>query len=197
MRSSASSLSQFLSITSVALALLGVACSDDGGDCGTGGAPGSITATFGDQTLTYETLTSLAGNDCPEQGAPSGVVSVTVEGFVAAGRESGLITFCIPRPDELNGSRTLGYNAPSQVHLPDLTARLTIGGSSCDFVLDTSMPPTGTVVGSGVCDNAENESGFALDVSGSGMLKPAATSTCTANVPFTLQGRVAVTKRMQ
>ncbi|HEY4182115.1 MAG TPA: hypothetical protein VGM90_34970 [Kofleriaceae bacterium] len=201
MRSSASSLSRFLSITSVALAsLLGGACSGGGSDCGTGGADATLDATVGGQTITYETLTSLAGNDCPDTvtPAPTGVVSLSIEGLVATGGADGRITFCIPRPDKGDGDHAISKTDPFGIRLEDLTAKISPNSVECDYHLDTANPPTGTAVGSGICDGGENAAGFALDITASGTLvgQPTNPPTCMASVPLSIQGTVAVTKRM-
>ena len=77
------------------LAISVAACGDDGGTtCGPGGAPmDGLTAGNGsDVALVYENLTASANNDCPDPSAPSGVISLTINGSEKGG--TGLITFC-------------------------------------------------------------------------------------------------------
>jgi hypothetical protein len=67
---------------------------------------------------------------------------------------NGLITLCIPRPDQLNGTVPLG----SGIKVIDLNA----SDPSCTYALVRTQLPTGTVKGEGVCDNGTNAAGFAL-----------------------------------
>ncbi|HEY4058992.1 MAG TPA: hypothetical protein VGM39_20395 [Kofleriaceae bacterium] len=147
--------------------------------------------------MTYETLTSLAGNDCPDTvtPAPAGVVSITIEGLVDGARERGFITFCIPRPDKGNGSHAISATDPLGIRLIDLAYTETV---YCKYHIDSANRPTGTIVGSGVCDNADNAAGFALGVTMSGTLigDTANDQTCDKTKPLSIQGPVAVTKRM-
>lgn len=190
MPSSLTSPSRFRSSTSLALLLL-VACDGDE-TCGVGDAPASgLVASTGAVALTYGDLSSLSGNDCPDPTAPSGVVSLSIEGRTADG--TGLVTFCIPRPDLLGtGARALG-NTPSMadVRVIDLTG--TADGCTYDF--ESTLPaPTGTVTATGVCANGTDPAGFALTVDGTVTV----TRTCGAtvdSVTLELAGTVAVTSR--
>ena len=85
--------SPFPSTTSLLLAstfAMGcVGCGDD--ECGPMGAqPAALLASSAEVTLTYGSLTSLVGNDCPAVDPPPGVISVSVEGrqVDAAARQS-------------------------------------------------------------------------------------------------------------
>lgn len=183
MPSSLISLSLFLSATSVAL----VGCG--GGDsCGPGGAPAvGLLASSSDVTLTFGNFTSRAGNDCPAAGAPDGVVSLSIEGMQTDG--TGLVTFCVPRPDLLgSGDRTLGLDgSTADVRIIDVIG----AANACTFAIDKTRIPTGIADGSGVCDHGTNSAGFALTVDGALTLR----RTCGAtvdSVAVTLAGTVAI-----
>ena len=186
MPSSLTLLSRCLSSISV-LALAG--CPGDGESCGPDGAPAEIAATHAEFSLTYSNLSSLSGNDCPAPDAPSGVISLSIEGTQVGG--TGRITFCIPRPDLLADGRTLGTSTNmGQLRIVDL------GGmaNGCTFVHNSAMPPSGMAKGTGVCKNGTDAAGFALELTGTVNLK----RTCGAtvdNVALTLGGKVAVTSR--
>jgi hypothetical protein len=178
-----------LCLSSTSLVLLG-GCPSDGETCGPEGAPANgITASAGSDTLTYGSLSSLSGNDCPEASAPSGVVSLSIEGTLVGG--TGRVTFCIPRPDLLAEGRTLGANlANVEMRLVDFSGE----ANGCTFARDPAMPPTGTGTGTGVCNNGTDPAGFALALTGTIHAK----RTCGAtvdDVSLTLAGKVAVTSR--
>ncbi len=180
----------------LALAGLGAAaiapagCSDDA--CGPGGAPASgLVASSDLVALTYGGLSGLLGNDCPDPAAPEGVISLSIEGR-QADDPSGLITFCIPRPDLLmQGDRTLGHTTSSaDVRIVDLRGN----ADGCAYEIDRTQPPTGAAQATGVCDNGDSPDGFALSLDGAVSLR----RTCGAtvdSVPVTLRGRVAVSRR--
>ena len=195
MPSSPTAPSRFLSSTSPVLVLLAgsllTGCPSDGDTCGPEGAPAEgITASNGsDITLTYGGLSSLSGNDCPDPAAPSGVISLSIEGTQVGG--TGLLTLCIPRPDLLKDGRTLGTTGNmGQLRVVDFSAM----ANGCTFALDSTMPPTGTATGTGVCKNGTDPAGFALAIAGTINLR----RTCGATVDtvaLTLAGEVAVTSR--
>jgi hypothetical protein len=190
MHSSFTAPSRFLS--SISLALLLAACPNGGDDCGVGDAPASpINATNGtDITLAYENLSSLAGNDCPDAAAPSGVVSLSIEG-TQIGNPGGRLTFCTGRPDLLKNGRALGTTqSMGEIRIIDFSG----AANGCTFTLDSSMPPTGTAKGTGVCKNGTDAAGFALEITGTVNLR----RTCGMaidSVALTLSGKVAVTSR--
>lgn len=168
-------------------------CGDDGGDtCGPGAASSSdLVASNADLTLTYESLTSLVGNDCPAADAPAGVISVSIEGH-QLGDDTQRFTICIPRPDLLNtGGRTLGTSqSMADVRIFDVSG---IAGG-CTYALDSTVPPTGTVSGMGVCENGDSTAGFALEFDGTVSLA----RTCGATidtVSVSLAGTIAVARR--
>ena len=148
-----------------------------------------LTASNADVTLTFGNLSSLSGNDCPDPSAPSGVISLSIEGAQVGG--TGLITFCIPRPDLLEDGRALGSTGSmGQIRVIDFSGM----ANGCTFALDSSMPPTGTGKGTGVCKNGTDAAGFALELTGTVNLR----RTCSAtidSVALTLSGKVAVTSR--
>lgn len=166
-------------------------CPSDGDSCGPGGAPAEgITASNGsDLTLTYGNLSSLSGNDCPAPDAPTGVISLSIEGSQVGG--GGLLTLCIPRPDLLTAGRALGTTASmGELRVIDFSGM----ANGCTFALDSTMPPTGTGTGAGVCNNGTDPAGFALELTGTINLR----RTCGATVDtvaLSLAGKVAVTSR--
>lgn len=171
----------FLSSISLALAALG-GCSDDA--CGPGDAPATgLIVGDQDQKLTFGNLTSSANNDCPDSSAPAGVVSLTVGGSQTDGQ--GLLTLCIPRPDQLPGGVTLG--GTTGVRIIDLHGQF----NGCDYSIEQTRPVSGTVIGTGVCDNGTNGAGYALSFDGHLSVKrecPTATDTIAVNI----SGEVAV-----
>ncbi|MDQ3334849.1 MAG: hypothetical protein M4D80_06800 [Myxococcota bacterium] len=179
--------SLFLSSTSLFLV---AGCPSDGESCGPEGAPATISASNGsDITLTYSGLSSLSGNDCPEPNTPAGIVSLSIEGTLASG--IGRLTFCIPRPDLLADGRTLGtMGNMGQFRVVDFSGE----ANGCTFMHKSSMPPSGTAIGTGVCKNGTDAAGFALELNGTVNL----TRTCGATedtVSVTLAGKVTVTSR--
>lgn len=185
-------LSRSPSITS-ALALaasLGLAagCGDSSDDCGTRGAPASGLVTAGTgATLTFGAMSASPNNDCPVDGAPSGVTSLTIIGTQTDGQ--GRITLCVGRPDRLaSGTQALGTTAgQGQVALVDLAG----SSNGCTLAFDTTAAPTGTVTVTGMCNNGENANGFSLVLDGAlTMIRTCGQTVDTLAV--TLTGRVAV-----
>jgi hypothetical protein len=173
-----------------ALGALGAAgCGDD--SCGPGNAPAQgLVAAIGMMSLEYGDLTSLTGNDCPDPAAPAGVISVSIEGRQTG--ESGLITFCIPRPDLLmEGDRTLGTStSTADVRVIDLSGTT----AGCTFALERTQAPAGAARATGVCGNGDAPDGFALSIDGTVALRRTCGATSETLVA-TLRGRVAVTRR--
>ncbi len=185
MRSSLMWRSRFLLTTS----LVAASASGCGDDCGPGGAAiNGLVASSIETTLTYGSLIARAGNDCPAADA-GGVVSLTIEGKQAPDPSLGLITFCIPRPDQLDaGSHTLGTSqSMADVKIIDLQG----SADNCTYSLDSTRPPTGDATGTGVCGNGTSSKGFALIIDGAVSLR----RTCGAtidNIAVTLTGTVEV-----
>jgi len=155
-----------------------------------GAASSGLVASSSDVTLTYGNLTSLAGNDCPAVDPPAGVVSVSVEGTQTDG--TGLITFCIPRPDLLeSGMRGLGTSlSMADIRIFDLTGSF----NNCTFTFDSTRPPTGFAGALGVCGNGVDPAGFGIDFDAAVSLR----RTCGATVDtvaVTLTGLIAVALR--
>lgn len=174
----------FLSSISLAAALAG--CSDD--TCGPGTAPDKgLLVGDQDQMLTFGSLVSSANNDCRDASAPAGVVSLTIGGTQSNG--TGLVTLCIPRPDQLAASVPLGgVNAAfPAVQIIDLSGT----ANGCDYAIETARPVTGTVLGRGVCNNGTDKAGYALVIDGHISVRrtcPTATDTIAVN----FNGTVAV-----
>lgn len=177
-------------IAGLAAAIATPGCSD--GACGTGGAPSTgLVAAGGGVSIDYGGLSGLVGNDCPEPGAPAGVISLTIEGR-QTGDPAGILTLCVPRPDLLmEGDRSLGSTTSSaDVRVIDLQG----SSNNCTIALDPAQPPAGVARATGVCDNGDSPDGFALVLDGTVSLR----RTCGATidtVSATLRGRVAVTRR--
>jgi hypothetical protein len=167
-------------------------CSDD---CGFDGAPASgLLVTADAARLDFGNLTSLAGNDCPDPDAPAGVVSLSIEGAQVGG--PGLITLCVPRPDQLRaGMRAIGANLPNataDVRIIDLRG----AADDCTFRFASAEPVTGHATATGVCDDGTDPAGFAIAIDA--MVKM--TRVCGANEDVVMagfRGRVRVTPRAE
>jgi hypothetical protein len=185
-----SNTSRFVLALACALAAGCAGCGDD--ECGPMGAePSALLASSADVALTYGGLTALAGNDCPGVDPPAGVVSLSVEGRQTDG--TGLITFCIPRPDVFNGVRApLGTSlSMADVRIFDLTGS---DANGCTYALDSTRPPTGFASGLGLCNNGTDSAGFGVDFDGAVSLRRTCGSTIDS-VAVTLTGLVSVAKR--
>jgi len=141
--------------------------------------------------LTYGDLMAGANNDCPASDAPSGVVSLTVSGTQMPGSGSGsggggLVTFCIPRPDQLGSDQPLG----SAIKIIDLSG----ADATCSYALDPSHLPTGSAHGLGVCSNGTDKTGFGLVFDGFvGLTRTCGTTVDSVSVGIT--GNVAVSAK--
>lgn len=172
--------SLFLSSTSL---LCFVACSDDGGSCGTKGAAefGLVATNGSDVSMTFGDLSSLVAHDCVDPNAPAGVVAVTVSGPQSGG--TGVVTFCISRPDLLE-QQPLNL---TDVQIVDLKG----DANGCTLKIDSTAPPSGTVTSDGLCNNGAGPQGYALAFNGYVVF----TRTCNGTndrVPAQLSGTVAV-----
>lgn len=174
----------FLSSISAALAALG-GCSSP--TCGTSGAfEFGLTASNDQVSLVFGDLSASQNNDCPDPSAPSGVISLTITGSQMS-PETGLVTFCVPRPDQLE---TMSLPLGAGVKVVDTTATDT--ASSCTFTLDSTMVPTGTVEGHDMCSNGTDKAGFGLVFDGFiGLRRTCGTTVDSISVGLT--GTVAVT----
>lgn len=168
----------------LAISVVAAGCSDDSSTmCGPGGAASDgLTAGNGsDVALVYENLSASQNHDCPDT-SQTAVESITVLGSLKGG--TGLINFCIPRPDMLEkGNVQLG----SDVHVTDVTGE----ANGCMFSLNSTTVPLGTVGSIGMCDNGANHAGFALVFAGNIVLSRDCSGTVD-NVPVQLVGTVAV-----
>jgi hypothetical protein len=168
------------------LAISGFAagCSGDDASCGSPGSAGfGLTVSSDEVNLVYGGLTSSANNDCPATDAPAGVVSLTINGTqMSTIASAGLLTLCIPRPDQLG----------SEVNLVDVKFfDLTGMDANCNYTFDSGHVPTGTVQGIGVCANGTDKAGFGLVFNGFvGLRRTCATATDSVSVGIT--GNVAV-----
>lgn len=172
-----------VAVSCVALATTAACSSED--DCGTGGLTGGdvlATVEGGATVLRYRGLVARANNDCPDPAAPAGVVSLTLSATQVGGTVP--LTFCVPRPDLLAGSRALG----ADVQVIDVFG----AADGCSYRLAAAPAPTGTVTASGVCGAGRDPAGFALDFAGQVTLERTCGSGPTANVTAALSGAVAV-----
>ncbi len=161
---------------------LGAGCSTEE-DCGSGGAPaGDLEVAATGLSLRYQDLRARPNNDCPDPAAPAGVISLTLSG-TTAGNDQAFVTFCVPRPDLLEGSRALG----TEVQVVDVFG----SDSTCSYRQLRGSVPSGTVTASGVCSAGRDPAGFALDFAGEVSIE----RTCGANkdtLRATLTGKIAV-----
>jgi hypothetical protein len=176
-------MSRLLCLLAISSSLLTGACSGD--DCGSPGSAEYGLVVSSDQVmLAYGDLVAGANNDCPASDAPTGVVSLTVSGTQMPGSGgSGLVTFCIPRPDQLGADQPLG----SAVKIIDLSGM----DATCSYALDHSHLPTGSAHGTGVCSNGTDKAGFGLVFDGFiGLTRTCGTTVDSVSVGLT--GNVAV-----
>jgi hypothetical protein len=164
----------------LALGLLAGCPSDE--SCGPGNAAGDgLTMTASGVEIRYHALTAGANNDCPEAGAPAGVVSLTIGGFQVAGSDA--VTLCVPRPDQLAGGLALGAG----VQIVDVSAEQ--GG--CTFSRNPQTPPTGTARAEGICEDGVDPAGFALVLDGTVAVDRVCGAT-NDTLMMTLAGTVSV-----
>ena len=141
----------------------------------------------GSAKLTFGGLHAGLDNDCPASDAPSGVVSLTVQGTQTDG--TGFVTLCISRPDLLASQAQ-----PLQLDVAGAQARLidaTGTANNCNLAIDPAQPASGTLSASGLCGNGSDAAGFALVVDGALHLQRTC-NTAVDSIAVTLRGRVAV-----
>lgn len=184
-----------LSSTSLGLALVAALAACNGDEtCGPGAAADAIVVGEADTTLTFGGLSSLTGNDCPDPDAPEGVISIAIAGTQIDEGATGRLTLCIPRPDLLEqGNRTLG-TALSTADVRIIDVKGMHGG--CTYTFDDTRLPTGTAGASGVCKNATDPAGFALDLDAKFSLTRDCGGTLTP-VGVTMVGTVEVAFRAE
>ncbi|MEO6774675.1 MAG: hypothetical protein ABI467_16995 [Kofleriaceae bacterium] len=179
-------MSHSLYLLAISCAGLAGACSGD--DCGSpGSAEYGLVVSSDEVMLSFGDLVAGANNDCPASDAPSGVVSLTISGTQMPGSQgsgaAGLVTFCIPRPDQLGGDQPLG----SAVKIVDLSGM----DATCSYTLDHNHLPTGSAHGTGVCGNGIDKAGFGLVFDGFlGLTRTCGTTVDSVSVGLT--GDVAV-----
>jgi hypothetical protein len=168
----------------LAISSLAAGCSDNA-NCGSPGSAGfGLTVSSDEVNLVYGGLTASANNDCPATDAPAGVVSLTINGTqMSTIVGAGLITLCVPRPDQLGAEVQLG----TDVKIVDLNGM----DDLCNYTIDSGHLPTGTVQGIGVCGNGIDKAGFGLVFSGFIGLRRTCT-TATDSVSVGITGNVAV-----
>ena len=183
MRSSLTSALPFLWLTSLA------ACPGEPDECGPSDAPDDgVVVTGVGVELTFGGMIAGLNNDCPINGTPEGVISMTIAG-AQAGNPTGLFTLCVPRPDQLNGGFDLGIDDPASEDPAIRVVDIVGTDVDCSYEL-AAAAPTGTAHSEGLCDSA-GTGGFALVLDGEITL----TRTCGAtidSVVVSLSGRVAV-----
>jgi hypothetical protein len=128
------------------LLILMSGCSSNDDNCGPDTAAETgiklVGATPGDN-IAFGPLKAGLNNDCPDPTAPTGVISVTIDGAQLGG--AAPITFCVPRPDLLSkGPLSVG----SDFQIVDVSTNEIAG---CRYSLLRSTPPTGTASAIGLC----------------------------------------------
>jgi hypothetical protein len=133
--------------------------------------------------LTYGNFASGANNDCPDPMAPSGVVSLTITG--AQESTGSLVTFCVPRPDQL----VTGVQLGSGFRIIDFMGE----ANGCTYTYGGGVP-SGTIQAEGICDNGQNKAGYALVFNHDNItLTESCPTMAGRQVPVQLDGTIAVT----
>lgn len=176
----------------IGIAALAVApaCSDDGGDCGPGDAPATLAVAGTGFGFEFGAFSALDGNDCPDPAAPAGLFAITIKGSLPG--DAGILSLCVPRPDRLlDGDRTLGViGGDGDIRFGVINAAAT----GCTYSFDLARVPTGTGRASGVCDNGDSPSGFAIELDATVQLKRTC-GTTNDTIDATVKGRVAVARQ--
>jgi hypothetical protein len=190
--------SSFLSSTSL-VALLAGCPSGDPPFCGTEGGDGTIEVASDDRSVRFGAITAGANNDCPAPSPPDGLISVTVFAEQVEPAGAAVLTFCLPRPDLLEGDEG-GVTVPllpdtqpageaDRVHLIDVQAD---HGDGCRWEGAAGAVPTGTVTFRGLCGDAVEEGPWDLTIDAA----VDATETCEGepdvNVSVTIEGTATV-----
>src|ERR1043165_7601064 len=138
-------------------------CGDD--SCGPGGAPDvGITVSDPNIALTYGSFSAGPHHDCPE------IASVESLTFGGVEKDNGnLITFCVPRPDQLPAGVSIG----SGLRIIDLVGE----ANGCSYCF-ANAAVDGTAKATGLCDDGTNSAGFALTLDGHVVLN----EFCPANL---------------
>jgi hypothetical protein len=158
-----------------------VACGDD--VCGPGDAPEFGLVAGNDEVgVVFGNMMAGLNNDCPDPMAPSGVVSMTLQGTQQNG--PGLLTLCIGRPDLLaSGEQTFG----TAVRIIDLNGEV----EGCTLAYESLRPVSGGATSKGLCDDGASSAGFALTVNGALSLRRMC-PTMNDTIAVSFDGTVAV-----
>lgn len=129
-----------------------------GDPCGPGDAPlDGLTLTAGPAGATAPVdlrITDLVAglnNDCPADGAPAGVVSLSIHGQSTG--TGAPFTLCVPRPDQLQA----GPLALDEILFVDVNT-----DDGCGLEPAAAGAPSGTVRSTGMCGAGGDPHGFAL-----------------------------------
>ena len=155
-----------------------------------GAAEAGLTASSDQVMLTYGGLVGGPNHDCPDAAAPAGVESLTIAGHQVTSTGAtgtGLLTLCIPRPDQLAAMPlSLGTN----VKLVDVSGDV----DTCHYEIERTRPVSGSASSHGMCGNGTDPAGFELVIDGGISL----TRTCagvTDIVAVRLLGTIAVARQ--
>ncbi len=188
--------SLFLSSTSLAL-LAGCPGDDAACEAGPGAGGDGLTVTAEGTTITYAALAAGANNDCPVDGTPGGVISLTIGGVQSSPAGVGVISFCLPRPDLVDGGGTFPLDpdnhpalADDRVHVIDVDATI---DADCTWAHDPEDAPDGTATFVGFCAHGVDDAGFAMTLDGTLTVTETCTGSPDRELTVTLGGTVAVT----
>ena len=165
--------------------LLAIAASGCDDTCGPGGAPDvGIVASSASVEMTYGNFSAGPHHDCTE--TPPVVESLTFGGVQMG--SGNLVTFCVPRPDQLRDGVPIGTG----LRIIDFAGE----ANGCSYCLSAGATD-GTARASGLCDDGTNSAGFALTLDGNIVVKefcPAIVTCPTGGTDVTLRlsGTVAI-----
>ena len=161
-----------------ALVVAFAACSDDK-QCGPGAAPLELAMKVGTSTVTYGNFVSSANNDCNPPGS-SGPISLTVDGTQTDPPTPSdfFITFCLPRPSELESAPT-AITDTSLIQIININANI----DNCTLSVDRNQAMTGTADFDGLCDGGTHPDGYAMALA----TTVGGTRTCDMAVPPTME----------
>jgi hypothetical protein len=171
-------------------ALLAATLPACGEPCGPGDAPASgVTGSAEGETVAYGQFTTSPNNDCSVAGHPT---SLTLDGIQTdpAASPPLHLTFCLPRPDQIDGEVAL--DDLERIEVIDLFAEM----GDCFLALDRTVAPTGTITFDGYCADGTDPAGYAIRFDGTvgGTLScPDGDGGADRSVTVTLGGEAAVT----
>jgi hypothetical protein len=192
--------SSSLSSTSLLVLLAGCPSGDDPPFCGTVGGDETIEVASDERSVRFGLVTAGANNDCPAPAPPDGLISVTVFAEQVEPAGAAVLTFCLPRPDLLEGDEG-GVTVPllpdtqpagegDRVHLIDVQAAHPDG---CRWEGAVGAVPSGTVTFRGLCGDAVDEGAWDLTIDA----EVDVTETCEGepdvDVAVTIEGTATVT----